>query len=188
MTNKTVGWAAYSSMSNSLHLDDIRDGENVVSRAFLQCTACNTAVEPADSSVRDQVKLFMRYVSACSDSDSRRNEESDSSDEFQQGRDSCAVAHGNTSSRQSAANALDSFLLKYENQPSRNSDQPVFDRSTRQCELPATIPEDTYPLHRRSLSKSWSNGSPKNSVNSGDHVMYKIQVTTALSTGKSVWL
>ena len=186
-----------SAMSTSLHLDDIRDGgSSSEPSSRLDCPN----VEPVDPSIRDQIKLFMRYMSACSESRQSRPETlesiSDMNDEFiQKGRDSCAVSGSNASSRSSAT--LDSFLIKPENLLPRTAEKPEAAGSNRsareekESEQQAASTAGITGLRSQSMSTRLSAGG-EHTVQSNcvgaDHSMYKIQVSTALSSGKAVWL
>jgi hypothetical protein len=201
-------WNLGPLMACSLHLDDIRDGKSVSSPS--EQTSSSTANESQSTNLKDQIKLFNLYVSAC-ELNSPRLEDSESSDEsIHHGRDSCASSKSKRGNKSDST--FDSFLLKPGGRSSlRGASTPAAssipdpppDEDRRQ---PSSYIPERHSLTSLSFSGSACNrgkpasGSFKRSrpqsdsaprpapAHCSDYDVYKTQVIKALNSGKSVWL
>ncbi len=203
-------------MACSLHLDDIRDEKRVPSPGADQRSK-SAPNEEQGTNLKDQIKLFQLYVSAC-ELNGPQLEDADSSDEsIHHGRDSCASSKGPRGSK--SGSTFDSFLLKAGGRTSIRGAS----YSLASASLPSPPPEEdrrqsSVPNHkRRSLSSCSFSDSPTlsfsrspakpttlGSLNPGcsqldsalrpasencaEFDVYKSQVITALTKGKAVWL
>ena len=173
-------------MSSSLHLDDIRDEA---------LSDVDVAIEGQGPSGRNQIKLFERYLHACSGPfTDLRSEDSDSCDEsIHQGRDSCASSQRNRSgTNRQETYSLDSFLIKPK---LARADLFTDSQSTELCLERISVKPRKQPLElcagvrqsnsKRSISVSFL---PTCLEDTSDYDMYETQVVRALNAGKSVWL
>ena len=193
----------------SLHLDDIRD-EKGVSRSEQNSHA--TLHGPRSTNLKDQIKLFQLYVSAC-ELNAPQIEDSDSSDEsIHHGRDSCASSRSKRSNN--SLSTFDSFLLKPcglssfrggLSQLATSLPTPPPDEDRRQSSSlnherrpltslsfsgPAGFPgKPTASCHfKRGRAPSDSAHRPAPAASCPEYDVYKAQVTKALNSGKAVWL
>ena len=169
--------------------------------------------ETVDSELRDKVKLFQMYVSACELKGPRSKTWDNSDESIHHGRNSCAISKFHRDSQ--SLSTLDSFLLK----SGRRSSTGTVDmhssssRSTAAHHGDNQLPINEKPIGRAFSSRSFSGwpcqrtqlpalGSPeivRRRPQSGsfhrptpadreNFDMYKTQVVAALTSGKPVWL
>jgi hypothetical protein len=202
---ESVGdWSLGPLMACSLHLDDIRDEKGP--RRSSDQNPNSAAYVPQSTNLKDQIKLFQLYVSAC-ELNSPRLEDSDSSDEsIHHGRDSCASSKGQRGSK--SGSSFDSFLLKPRDSirgaftlASTSLPTPPPDEDRRQtssqnherCSFTSLSFSDAQcPRVKPTTSGSFKRGKPQCDSQPrsapAEYDVYKTQLIKALNSGKPVWL